>query len=69
MTTDASKGVMWAHEQPVLLKHLACKEGQEHPYQYPGTGNSVDGLSRVQGIIEEDLLLQDKQHNSSGPIC
>ena len=39
----------------------------QHPHQYPGTGNSVDGLSEVWRIDEGgDSLLPDRQHNSSG---
>ena len=42
------------------------QKGQKHPHHYPGTGNSVDGLSKVWRIIEgEDCLLPDRQHNSS----
>ena len=42
------QGGSWGtHEKPVLLRQVACKEEQEHPHQYPGTRNSVDGLSKV----------------------
>ena len=35
------------------------QKGQEHLYQYPGTGNSVDGLSTAWGIITgEDFSFQ-----------
>ena len=40
-------GLWGPHEEPVLLRQVACKEGQEYPHQHPGTGNNVDGLSKV----------------------
>ena len=58
-------GLWGSHEQPIFLGQMACKKGQKHPHQYPGTENSVGGLSKVQGIIEgKDCLLLDRQHNS-----
>ena len=43
-------GCLWRpHEQPVIQRQVACREGQKHPHQYPGNENSEDGLSAVHG--------------------
>ena len=57
---------MGPHKQSVLPRQVTCKEGQEHPYQYPGIKNIADSLSKVQGINEgEDHPIPDRQHNSN----
>ena len=43
-----------------------AKKGKNTHINIPGTVNCVDGLSKVEGIIEgEDCLLPDRQYNSS----
>ena len=56
VTTDASKEGYGATWTTCPSGAGGLQKGAKTPHQYPGTGNSVDGLSKVQGIIEVGRL-------------